>query len=61
MRLSATPPARCWWYARTRAPRPPSVLSSCKEEVDKRPDETSRSLRRPVERRPGVQLARSEA
>jgi hypothetical protein len=31
MRLSATLPAQCWWYARTRAPRILSGLSSLQE------------------------------
>ncbi len=30
MRLSATLPAQCWWYARTSAPRPTSGLPTCK-------------------------------
>ena len=38
MGLSATLPARSWWYASTREPRAQGRLPSCKERIDKRPD-----------------------
>jgi hypothetical protein len=53
MGLSAALPTRCWWYACTRAPRPLNGLSSCEEEVAKRPDGAQPVLRLLGERGPG--------